>query len=65
MGVRFWYEQYLQQREENQQLHQQLSQLQRLYTRISAAQVRRQLMKQKGYTDEQLPSAETIRVQLE
>jgi hypothetical protein len=28
MGARFWYEQYLKQREENQQLHQQLSQLQ-------------------------------------
>lgn len=28
MGAQFWYEQYLKQREENQQLHQQLTQLQ-------------------------------------
>jgi transposase len=28
MGARFWYEQYLNQREENQRLRQQLSQLQ-------------------------------------
>ncbi|HEY9883729.1 MAG TPA: hypothetical protein V6C98_08985 [Thermosynechococcaceae cyanobacterium] len=36
----------------------------RLYTRISAAQVRQQLMEQKGYRDEELPSAETIRCRL-
>lgn len=36
----------------------------RLYTRLSAAEVRRQLIKQKGYTDEELPSEETIRVKL-
>jgi hypothetical protein len=36
----------------------------RLYTRISAAQVRRQLTEQKGYQDEELPSAETIRCRL-
>jgi len=36
----------------------------RLYTRLSAAQVRRQLIKQKGYTDEQLPTAEVIRQRL-
>jgi len=33
---------------------------QRLYTRLSAAEVRRQLIAQKGYTDSQLPSERTI-----
>src|SRR5260370_22335869 len=32
----------------------------RLYTRLTAAQVRRQLISQKGYTDEQLPTADPI-----
>jgi transposase len=32
----------------------------RLYTRLTAAEVRRQLMAEKGYTDEQLPTEETI-----
>ncbi len=36
----------------------------RLYTRLSAAQVRRQLIKHKGYTEEELPSVETIRRRL-
>lgn len=36
----------------------------RLYTRLSAAEVRRQLNEQKGYRDEELPSQETIRVKL-
>lgn len=36
----------------------------RLYTRISAAQVRRQLIEQKGYVDEELPTAEVIRQRL-
>lgn len=36
----------------------------RLYTRISAAAVRRQLMVQKGYSDEELPSQEVIRQRL-
>jgi hypothetical protein len=36
----------------------------RLYTRLSAAEVRRQLIQQQGYTDEELPSEETIRVKL-
>jgi transposase len=36
----------------------------RLYTRLSAAEVRRQLNLQKGYSDEELPSEETIRVKL-
>lgn len=36
----------------------------RLYTRLSAAEVRRQLIQQKGYTAEELPSEETIRVKL-
>jgi hypothetical protein len=36
----------------------------RLYTRISAAEVRRQLIAQKGYQDEALPSVETIRCRL-
>lgn len=36
----------------------------RLYTRISAAQVRHQLQIQKGYTNEQLPTEETLRQKL-
>jgi hypothetical protein len=32
----------------------------RLYTRLTATEVRRQLIVQKGYTDEELPTAETI-----
>ena len=36
----------------------------RLYTRITASEVRRQLMEQFGYSDEELPSAETIRRRL-
>ena len=36
----------------------------RLYTRLSAAEVRRQLIQQKNYTHEELPSEETIRVKL-
>ena len=33
----------------------------RLYTRITVAQVRKQLIGDQGYTDEQLPSNETLR----
>ena len=36
----------------------------RLYTRLTAAEVRRQLIAQKGYTDDQLPTAETIGIKL-
>jgi hypothetical protein len=36
----------------------------RLYTRLSAAQVRQALIRQKGYRDEELPTEETIRVKL-
>lgn len=36
----------------------------RLYTRLTATEVRRQLIAQKGYTDEQLPTAETIGTKL-
>jgi hypothetical protein len=36
----------------------------RLYTRLSAAAVRQALITQKGYSDEALPSQETIRVKL-
>lgn len=36
----------------------------RLYTRLSAAEVRRQLMAQKGYTDNELPCAATINTKL-
>jgi hypothetical protein len=36
----------------------------RLYTRISVAEVRRQLIERKGYTDAALPSEETLRVKL-
>lgn len=36
----------------------------RLYTRLSAAEVRKQLIKQKEYSDEELPTTETIRTKL-
>jgi len=36
----------------------------RIYRRMSAAEVRRQLIEQKGYSDQELPSAETIRKRL-
>lgn len=36
----------------------------RLYTRLSAAEVRRQLITVKGYGDEDLPSTEMIRTRL-
>jgi DDE family transposase len=36
----------------------------RLYTRMTAAEVRRQLIAQKGYTDAELPTAETIGTKL-
>jgi hypothetical protein len=36
----------------------------RLYTRLSAAAVRRQLIQQQGYRDEELPPVESIRVKL-
>jgi Rhodopirellula transposase DDE domain len=39
-------------------------QTRRLYCRLSAAQVRRQLIAAKGYTDEQLPSLQTITTKL-
>jgi len=37
---------------------------QRLYTRLSGAEVRRQLILQKGYSDDELPTAETISTKL-
>ena len=36
----------------------------RLYIRLSAAEVRKQLIEQKGYSDDQLPTEETIRTKL-
>ena len=36
----------------------------RLYTRLSAGEVRRQLIAQKGYSDTELPTAETIATKL-
>jgi hypothetical protein len=39
-------------------------QSQRLYTRLTAKAVRQQLIEQDGYTDEELPSEETIRVKI-
>jgi len=36
----------------------------RLYTRLSAAEVRRQLINQKGYADGQLPTVQTIATKL-
>jgi hypothetical protein len=35
-----------------------------LYTRLTAAEVRRQLVEQKGYSDDALPCVETIRLKL-
>ena len=37
---------------------------QRLYTRLTAVTVRQQLILQKGYTDDQLPTEETIRCKM-
>lgn len=37
---------------------------QRLYTRLTATEVRRQLIAQKGYSDTELPTAETIAAKL-
>ncbi len=37
---------------------------QRLYTRLSAAQIRKQLIQKFGYSDQDLPTEETIRVKL-
>jgi hypothetical protein len=39
-------------------------QTQRLYTRLTAPTVRKQLIAHKGYTDEELPSDETIRCKI-
>ena len=39
-------------------------QTQRLFTRISAAEVRRQLIAAKGYTDEELPTQQTINAKM-
>jgi hypothetical protein len=39
-------------------------QTQRLYTRLTAAKVREQLIQRKGYTDKQLPTAQTIRCKI-
>ncbi len=36
----------------------------RLYTRLSASEVRLQLISRKGYTDEQLPTVQTISIKL-
>ena len=36
----------------------------RLYTRLTATEVRRQLITQKGYRDDELPTAETIATKL-
>jgi len=37
---------------------------QRLYTRLTASEVRKLLIEKCGYSDEQLPTAETIRIKL-
>jgi hypothetical protein len=39
-------------------------QTERLYTRLSAAEVRRQLTEQKGYSTDELPTAKTLGVKL-
>jgi hypothetical protein len=36
----------------------------RLYTRLDAAEVRRQLISQKGYTDDELPTVQTLTTKL-
>ncbi|GHO76620.1 hypothetical protein KSD_43910 [Ktedonobacter sp. SOSP1-85] len=36
----------------------------RLYTRLTATEVRRQLIAQKGYREDELPTAETISTKL-
>jgi len=36
----------------------------RLYTRLTATEVRRQLIAQKGYSEDELPTAETISTKL-
>jgi hypothetical protein len=36
----------------------------RQYTRLTTAALRRQLIEEKGYTDAELPSEETIRIKL-
>jgi hypothetical protein len=36
----------------------------RLYTRLSASQLRTELIAQKGYSDEELPTSETLRKRL-
>jgi len=36
----------------------------RLYTRLSAAEVRRQLIAQKGYTDDALPTVQSLTTKL-
>ncbi len=40
------------------------SQTDRLFTRISAAEVRRQLIATKGYTDEELPTRQTVNTEM-
>ncbi len=40
------------------------SQTERLFIRISAAEVRRRLIARKGYTDEELPTQQTINAKL-
>ncbi|GAB1540571.1 hypothetical protein NUACC21_32400 [Scytonema sp. NUACC21] len=37
---------------------------QRLYTRLSASEVRKLLIEKFGYSDEELPTSETIRIKL-
>ena len=39
-------------------------QTERLYTRLSAAEVRRQLIESKGYEEEELPTAKTLGIKL-
>jgi hypothetical protein len=56
MGTRFWYGQYLKQREENQRLHQQLSQLQAEVEQLKEAL--RKLSNRNSDNSSQAPSAE-------
>lgn len=59
MGARFWYEQYLNQREENQQLRQQLSQLQAEVAQLKEAL--RKLSQRTSDNSSQPPSADAYK----
>lgn len=59
MGAQFWYEQYLKQREENQQLHQQLTQLQAEVEQLKEGL--RKLAQRTSENSSQPPSTDTYK----